>query len=202
VESLMRCNGDHAGILAQRSARAFLSDPLYKHIFPDAATREDLAAWEFGGIIRYGIRFGEVYAAVDLSGCAVWLPPGETDFAEERMAEIGLVDFPAPMEVASQGRLTRFIRESEEYHRSVAPDLHWYLVLLAVDPTRQGQGIGNALLRGGLDKADAGGHLVYLEATSHDNVPFYRRRGFEVRTEAFLTDGGPCIWYMVRDPRP
>jgi len=200
VDDMIRCDSPHIDALAKLSARALSNDPLYEYVFPDTATRETLAAWELGGIVHYGVRFGEAYAAPDLSGCAVWLPPGQTDFTQERMAEIGMWDSAARIGAGSEERLMRFITESEECHKEVAADLHWYLVLLAVDPTRQNEGIGSGLLTAGLERADAGGYPVYLEATNPLNVPFYRRRGFEVRLEALLSDGGPCIWYMVRDP--
>ena len=197
---MIRCGRPHVDALAKLSGRAFFTDPLYEYVFPDAATREALAAWELGGIVHYGVRFGEAYAAPDLSGCAVWLPPGQTDFTLERMAEIGMQDSAAHIGVGPEERLMRFITESEECHGRVAADLHWYLVLLVVDPARQEEGIGSALLAAGLERADAEGYAVYLEATNPLNVPFYQKRGFEVRLEATLSDSGAHIWYMVRDP--
>ena len=56
----------------------------------------------------------------------------------------------------AEQRMLRFVAESEEFHRSVAPQLHWYLVLLGVDPPRQGGGIGSALLAPVLARADEG----------------------------------------------
>ncbi len=202
MENILRCNVSHVGMLAKLSARAFFNDPLYEYIFPDAATREILAAWELGNIAEYGIRFGEVYATSTLSGCAIWLPPGETDFTEVRMGEVGMLNSPAYFGAESEERLTAFMTESEECHRRVAPHPHWYLVLLGVDPARQGEGIGSALLAAGLAKADASRFPVYLETASPHNVPFYQRRGFEVRLEASLSEGGTHLWYMVRDPMP
>lgn len=197
---IIRCDESHVGPLAKLLARAFLHDPLYKYIFPNPATRESLTAWEMGSTALYGIRFGEVYATSDLSGCAAWLPPGETDFTEERMAEIGMLDSGAHLGAESAERLMRFVAESEAFHRRVVADLHWYLVLLAVDPPRQREGIGSALLADVLARADKDKVPVYLEATNPINIPFYEKFGFKVRSEASLSDGGSHLWYMVRQP--
>jgi GNAT superfamily N-acetyltransferase len=183
-------------------ARAFFSDPLYVYLFPDEAERDRLLTWDLNHLIQYGIRFGEVYTTSTLSGCAVWLPPGETDFTEQRMREVGMLDSAAQIGADAEQRMLRFVSESEEFHRSIAFQPHWYLVLLGVDPPRQGGGIGSALLIPDLARADEGKLPVYLETANPGNLPFYEKRGFAVRAEAPLSDGGSTLWYMVRDPKP
>lgn len=198
--NIIRCKRTHLDALAGLFGRAFFNDPLYKYVFPDATQRVRLTAWDLGKIVEYGLHFGEVYATSMLSGCVVWLPPGETDFTEERMAEVGMLDSAAHIGAEPQARMMRFVMESEEFHRRVAPSHHWYMVLLGVDPSRQGQGIGSELIAPVLEKADRGMFPVYLETASPDNLAFYHRFGFEVCAEAALTDGGAYIWYMVRKP--
>nr|GAT51498.1 predicted protein [Mycena chlorophos] len=56
---------------------------------------------------------------------------------------------------------------------------YWYLSLMFVDPAYQSRGIGKALLRWGLDQADAEGIPAYLEA-SDEGLPLYQKSGFEV----------------------
>jgi MFS family permease len=51
---------------------------------------------------------------------------------------------------------------------------HWYLWLLGVDPDRQGQGVGSALLAPILARADAEGLPCALETLTERNVWFYR----------------------------
>ena len=77
---------------------------------------------------------------------------------------------------------------------------HWYLVLLACDPAWQRQGHGSALLAPVLRRADEEATPVYLETQKQENLPWYRRHGFEV-VEEITARGCPRMWAMRRDPR-
>jgi ribosomal protein S18 acetylase RimI-like enzyme len=77
---------------------------------------------------------------------------------------------------------------------------HWYLPLLGVDPTRQGQGIGSALLQHAAALCDRAGQLAYLESSNPANVPLYERHGFEV-VGTIQAGASPTFYPMVRKPR-
>ncbi|MBN2149613.1 MAG: GNAT family N-acetyltransferase [Anaerolineales bacterium] len=198
MDAFISCNEAHLEALASLLARAFFDDPLYCYAFPDASLRRARAAWDLGKLALYGMHFGQVLASPALSGCVVALPPGETDFSEERMGLVGMLDAAAHIGLEGEKRLMTFVNETERYHAEVAPQPHWYLLLLGVDPAAQRQGIGSALLKAILVQADTGGFPVYLETTKAGNLPFYQRHGFIVRAEAPLPDGGVDVWYMVR----
>lgn len=84
------------------------------------------------------------------------------------------------------------------HHERLVQAPHWYLLILGVEPERQGQGIGSALIAPNLARADAEGLPCYLETAKEPNVMFYRRHGFEVRDEENIPGGGPKVWMMVR----
>jgi ribosomal protein S18 acetylase RimI-like enzyme len=181
-------------------ARAFLNDPMYEYIFPEAETRQDHIAWDMANLLRYGLRFGEVTATPDLAGCTIWLPPGETEFTSERMAQAGMLDAASHLGEQANARMERFITATELNQARLVPQPHEYLLVLGVDPARQGQGIGSALLASILNRASAGRLPVYLETTKQTNLAFYERQGFNLLRQEALPAGGPPVWYMVRDP--
>jgi len=76
---------------------------------------------------------------------------------------------------------------------------HWYLALIGVDPAFQGSGVGTALLRPRLAACDETGVPAYLETQKPENVPYYERFGFKVRT-VVRHEGCPPLWTMWRDP--
>ncbi|MGZ5348523.1 MAG: GNAT family N-acetyltransferase, partial [Solirubrobacterales bacterium] len=61
----------------------------------------------------------------------------------------------------------------------------------------QRSGAGTALIRPGLERADAEGMPCYLETQRRSNIPFYERFGFELVEEVGLDDS-PRLWLMWR----
>ena len=57
---------------------------------------------------------------------------------------------------------------------------HWYLPMIGVDPAKQGNGYGSALLKHALERCDGEGKLAYLESSSPKSVPLYQRHGFQL----------------------
>ena len=80
--------------------------------------------------------------------------------------------------------------------------------MLATHPDWQRTGYGAALMGEVFAIADTEGLGCYLETETEENVAYYRRHGFEVRTEwDLMTDDendrsqGPHQWGMWRPPR-
>lgn len=183
-------------------SRAFYDDPMMMYILPDDDLRTRQLPWFMGAAATYAQRFGEVYTTPgQVEGNACWLPPGGTDLTEEGMAGVGL--FEAPERFGADA-FERFINlmglMGELHHRDVPPE-HWYLMLLGVDPPRQGQGVGGTLIQPILARADGDGLPCYLETMKTKNVPFYQKHGFAVVVDDDTPDGGLHFWTMRRDPR-
>jgi GNAT superfamily N-acetyltransferase len=85
-------------------------------------------------------------------------------------------------------------------HHRLAPMPHWYLMLLAVEPESQGQGLGSRLLVPRLARADSAGMPIYLETHSPRNPPFYQKHGFEVVFEGVAPGTSLHFWTMLRKP--
>ncbi|MEX2225127.1 MAG: GNAT family N-acetyltransferase [Dehalococcoidia bacterium] len=182
-------------------SRAFFDDPMMMYLLPSDAQRGDVLPWFMGSAARYTHLFGEVYTTpANVEGNACWLPPGETDLSEERMAQVGFMEAPERMGGESFGRFIELMGRLGELHHAAVPPEHWYLLVLGVDPPRQGQGVGAALIQPILARADADQVPCYLETMKTRNVPFYRKHGFEVVVEDDTPDGGLHYWTMRRDP--
>jgi len=182
--------------------RAFFDDPLLTYILPDESKRGPQVRWFMEHGAKYGQTHGEVYTTVGkVEGNAVWLPPGEVKMTMARMARAGLLFAPFKFGVGGFNRFLGAVNYLEHLHERDLPQRHWYLLILGVDPPRQGQGVGGALIQPVLARADAEGLPCYLETMKTRNVPFYQKHGFEVVVEDDLPKGGCHFWTMKRMPR-
>jgi ribosomal protein S18 acetylase RimI-like enzyme len=182
-------------------ARAFHTNPSMQYIFPDEEHRRRALPWFMGLGAKYGRRWGDVYVTPGaIGGAAVWLPPGETIMTPLRMVQGGLLAAPFKVGMRATMRFVSLTNTVEPLHKHDVDPKHWYLFILGVDPPRQRQGIGSALLQPVLQRADASGLPCYLETDKEDDVIFYQRHAFAVVREVTIPKGGPRMWTMLRKP--
>ena len=185
-------------------ARAFHDDPPSIWLFPDENKRKTAMLGDFTAATRYGLRYGHVYVPGEASdGAAIWLPPGNPLVSTLGMLRVGfreMVFAPARVGFGYLPRFFRMVRQMEELHKRDVPKLHWYLMILGVEPERQGQGVGSALIDPGLARADRDRLPCYLETAKEINVDLYKKHGFEVLREVAIGGDGPPMWTMLRKP--
>ena len=182
--------------------RAFFDDPATIYVLPEDAERADPLTWFMTGAARYGHIYGEVNTTeATVEGAAIWLPPENWEMSPERMEEAGLGELESNFGPEAHERFNNFFGHLGELHERDVQPRHWYLFILGVDPPRQGQGVGSALIQPVLARADSEGLPCYLETTKAINVPFYQRHGFEVVLEDDMPGGGPRFWTMKRDAK-
>lgn len=189
--------------LSQVLGRAFLDDPVFCWLQPDAAKRRATLPGFFSALARHHYLSGggvEVAAGSDpgvgVGAAAVWDPPGRGE--PSTRAQLAMV--PAVVR-AFRGRLGTARALSEEMKAQHPEEPHWYLAMIGSDPRVRGGGFGNALLRSRLDRCDAECAPAYLESSNPDNNAYYLRFGFEVTGEIAVPGGGPPLWPMWRRPR-
>lgn len=197
---LVRGGTARAGEIAALLARAFQDDPMMRAVFPHADRRARMLPFLIGLNVRYGCRYGEVVATRELAGAAIWLPPDGVTMTLGRMLRAGMLAAPLRLTWTELRRLAAIQSYTARLHERVAPPPHWYLAQIGVEPSRQRQGIGSALLEPMLARLDASNLPCYLETSREANVAFYQRRGFRVMGEGAAYTGGPYVWAMLREP--
>jgi GNAT superfamily N-acetyltransferase len=184
-------------------ARAFHNDPLFNFLVPDLRRQARALTTFLGSLLADGVPFGEVWVARDagaIVGVAVWLPPGAFPRGARREVASYLRELPSVHRLGR--RLPAALRLQtllDRKHHDVG-GAHWYLSLLGTDPSRQGRGVGTALLAPVLAHSDEQGVPAYLETQKESNVPWYRRHGFEL-VEQIQARGCPPMWTMHRSSR-
>lgn len=174
-------------------ARAFEDDPVTTWML--GSDPGDLA--RFYEIYELRPRLAETYTTEDLSGAAIWTAPGKWKMPLLTTLRMG----PTMLRLQKQG-LRVGIKVERLLDAGHPKEPHWYLAVLGTDPAKQGMGVGSAVLKPILDRCDREGIGAYLESSKQENVPFYRRHGFDVTSEVHLPKEGPTLWLMWRDPQP
>lgn len=182
-------------------ARAFAADPMFRWIFPDAASRPAALRRLMRVPLEFGVRWGRVTTSHDGKALSIWSPPGSA-LTVPRMVRAGMLGVPFTVGFGPFATFMRANDVMDKIHKARMPEPHWYLLVIGVDPEMQGRGAGSALVAEGLAEADRLGHLCYLETSERRNIAFYERHGFVVLEEASLGAGGPPAWAMRRDARP
>ncbi|WP_066367113.1 GNAT family N-acetyltransferase [Herbidospora mongoliensis] len=159
---------------------AFTEDPIVRWLFPEPDQRAERLAGFYRTLLTHPA--AEVYLAGD-EGASVWLT---------------MTAGPPPHEDHSDTRLSALARALDARHPDHEP--HLYLACMGVISGRQGAGLGSALLRHRLERADPDGLPAYLEASSPRSRDLYRRHGFEEHGPPVRVADSPLLWPMWRRP--
>jgi GNAT superfamily N-acetyltransferase len=190
---------DDVGIVG---ARAFQNDPFFEFLAPKPLQRARGLALFCRAYVNVMGDSGDVLGAHQpdgrLVGVAAWIRPGRyplplaAQLSQQRQTLWALIQRPKALVDGS-----KYLVALDKVHPK--EDV-WYLQLLVVDPSVQRRGIGAMLQQPGLTRADEEGLTCYLETQNPDNVPYYRRFGYEVDKELRPVRDGPPLWTMRREP--
>ncbi|WP_433545743.1 GNAT family N-acetyltransferase [Streptomyces sp. CA-294286] len=190
-----RAAGDDRDRVVRLLDAAFHDDPVSRWILPGEEHRRRLHPVLMATFVDLVREHGWVDLAEDGTAVALWLPTPagkpEPDDGPARLREA--VD-PDNERVELIGALTA----AHHPHHAA----HLYLWMIAVDPQRQGEGLGSALMAPVLERCDREGTPAYLEASSARSRELYRRLGFADHGEPLhLPYGGPAMYPMWREPQ-
>ncbi len=183
-----------------------LIEPGFTALLPDEQQRRKVMTSLMTGIARISQSRDACYVAIDqgaVVGVAIWAPPSTYPFdlrTNLRMA-------PHILRLIGLGArtLSQLAEMDTNASKHFPQEPTWYLQALGVDPARQGQGIGSAILRESLARVDQNRQAAYLETFGEANIRLYRRHGFEIRDETvYLVPAslGVAHCTMFRPPHP
>lgn len=184
---------DEEGAVSAIIGLAFATDPMARWSLRDAQTYLAVMPDLIRAFGAAAYDSDSAHVSDDLGGAALWLPPGVEPDLE---ALDHLIRTHADPAILSD--VDMIFEAMARYHPKVP---HWYLPLIGVDPTRQGKGIGSALMRHALTRCDREGATAYLESSNPRNIPLYQRHGFEI-LGTIQAGSSPVLTPMLRLPRP
>jgi GNAT superfamily N-acetyltransferase len=188
---------------AALAVRAFGEDPFFRFVMPDQNMRQRGLYLVHRSVMAHagpGAHLRTVRTANDrIVGVALWLPTGR--YPQSLLTQLSQVS----------GTLRAFIRRPETMRRGYAyvkaavishpKDPHWYLQLLMTEPAEQRHGVGTALMNEALPHVDAEGVGSSLETQNADNIAYYARFGYGLRTTLQPLAEGPALYSLWRPAR-
>jgi ribosomal protein S18 acetylase RimI-like enzyme len=162
---------------------AFMDDPVVCWIFPDERERRRMQPYFYRPLLTHPA--AEAHLTAEHDGAAIWLSlaAGQTPYEETGSLEVFGEN---AVRLLALGEILAQRHPHDEPHR--------YLACTGVVPGRRGAGVGSALLRHGLEHADA----AYLEASSPRSRALYLRHGFHDLGDPVTLPDGPTLWPMWR----
>lgn len=190
---------EHIDKLAEIAGAAFENYPLHTAVKGLLADPEEFPNWirdVHAVMIRVFARYHTVLVLEDqgeILGVALLnhRPPGLLEYLRYCRPLLGYMRF---------DRLVRFFAFTEAADAVVRreSDFDWFLTVIAVDPSRQHQGIGRRFLERGIEgyvRSHGGGRLAFITCTP-TNARFYSSAGYRVVGEHSVSlDGNEVpVW--------
>ncbi|KAA0918610.1 GNAT family N-acetyltransferase [Dietzia sp. ANT_WB102] len=182
-------DADALPLAADTLAAAFADYPWTRYVIPDDDYAERLRALQYL-YLRHAHQHGIVGVTDSADGVIALLPPDAPEPDAETVRQI-IALHGDRLDRLGQGESGPPAEESEPGRPGT-----WRLETLGVHPTRQGSGLGGALVTFGLDTAaQRGARNVVLETSDPRNVQLYQRYGFSTVACSERPDG-PSVWSM------
>jgi GNAT superfamily N-acetyltransferase len=193
----------NSSVVVSALVQSLRHDPFYLAITEghgaDETRRSEALSRYFDYSMTEGARVGRCIQSVDAPAAAVWLLPLSPErAAAEASAKAAFIR--SALEPEGADNYHRIVEFMASRSRSVISSAAWYLSIVGVAPSAQGQGVGGRLVRATLAEADQVGAPSFLETFSQRNVTLYERLGYSVVAsyEEPITESQ--YWIMQRAP--
>ena len=198
---VIRLTETHVKLATETLAQSLNKYPLFTTFIPNIAERKAKLPIIFEFMIRFGIRYGEVYTtSPNFEAVAIWFPSENVEWTALKMIRVGgfalIYNYLRNLSVMS--KLMTYNDYAFEIHNRQASFPHWYLALLGTKPNCQGQGFARKLLQYMFTRIDKENMPAYLETHDRENIPIYQHFGFQIVEEDTVSNTDVYHYAMLR----
>ncbi|MFA4927485.1 MAG: GNAT family N-acetyltransferase [Patulibacter sp.] len=177
---------------AEAALRGAFSDyPWTRWTVPEDRHAERVGALQRLYLERLALPHGAVWVDEQVRAVAAFVPPDAPPLPDDALGQV----------LELHGDLLPRLESADALTSEHADPDAWSLATVGVDPAHQGQGLGGAVCRAGLDHLDEQRQACGLETSDPRNVRLYERLGFGVVARTEISEGGPTVWTMHRASR-
>ena len=183
---------------AEVLAKSFYDYPMFQYILGDKLNKDNMLIF-LKFLLKYSILYGEAYAcSSNMEGIIMYADFKKYNMGLIRSIRCGALSF-GTFGGDTAKRFNEFDNLSKKVHNKCIQDLHRYIVLIGVDPEKQGSGYGSKLLRPVLEDAKQKGLPVFLETHGEHNVEIYKHYGFKVVSTDVIPGSDIVQYAMLTD---
>lgn len=126
--------------------------------------------------------FGEVYLSDDKSACALAILP------DKKRTSLKSVILDAKLAISSIGvaNLKKAMDREAKIRATHPSSPIYYLWFIGVQPSAQHKGIGSHLLQEVIARSESMHRPVFLETSTLQNLPWYKKFGFDIHHELYF----------------
>lgn len=186
---------DESDLIGSIIGRSFADDPVNQWVFGGASGLKSF--YEAQARKLYLKKGFGIVTDNEMAG-ALWLLPR----ISKQIPLWNSLDIAASMiRHGGFGSLIRGLKVDASLAKHKPKTPHYYLFAIGALPEGQGKGYGGRLMEAALKTVDEAQAPAYLESSTLNNVPFYRRYGFKVIEELVPAPNAPSLWLMWREPQ-
>lgn len=189
---------------------AFSPSPFSQRCFPSSSP--EVRAWQADKLrTQIGTARGNnnhvmmIIAESDddpgsILGWARWVRRPAAAPSSAAAALLSESDYPSAGDPALAVRLFQANADATRRHTAGEEPSYWFLSTIATAREAQRRGVGSALVRSGVDRADGEGRMAYLNSSA-EGKGLYEKFGFQVVDESVIPELDIVQYHMKRAAR-
>lgn len=189
---MIKANDDDRQLIVELLTKSFENNQSVNYII----RQYDKKQKSMRALMDYSIGvcslFGEVWLSEDKTACALILYPHEKKTTFRSVC----LDLKLILLAIGLGGIGKAMKREALIKEKQPKEKMAYLWFIGVNPLYQHSGTGSSLLKEVIADAESKNLPVFLETSTLQNLPWYRRFGFQVYDELTLTY---TLYFLKRD---
>lgn len=171
---------NHKDLVIDILTESFCSNKSVQYILKDTSSKRLRALMEYS--FDTCMSTGKILLSDDLKGCAL------ISFPDKKRTTIGslLSELKLIFNGVGVANIPKVLQREKKISSHYPKTDIYYLWFIGVDPDHQGKGVGGKLLAEIIEDSKKMDRPIYLETSTIENLPFYKKYGLSVYGEIDL----------------